>query len=550
MKYSLIWIACVPAFVWANNTNNTSLLSLQNEFNRFQQETKYQNEQLQQTQQQRWIEQHQYQAKPSVSSQTDLSQVCLPYNTIQFKGFTLIDPIPFAPKANECLNEARLNQLSQDITAAYLALGYVHNPFHFEVGSTGQLIMRVTEGKISQFSSNSQRLNFSMLLPQRLGKPLNIKDLDQALDQANKMAGSKVSVDVLPAKNGKIELAFLNEEKARITGHLGLDNTASKRTGRWQVKGGLNIDSPLGLSDSLYLNASHTLKSYRQNVNRSFSFFHTIPYGYWTFSTFGSYSAFKSTIPLRYFSIDQRGYTWQAAIRSDYTFRRNSNAVSTLYTQLERIKSKSYLLDSLITLQSPTLTTAQIGINHLQLFPNGSLIADISYERGLKWWNAMRNQGRDQPQGQFNRWRTEWQLTYFYRINAQLFRQSSRLVGQYSRHYLPAIKQADLMGRYAVRGFNDFAISAEKSVVLQNNIAWLYPYKQGQIEPYIGIDIGIQKTTAKQAKSQKALAYVLGVKMIQPHWQIQVEWGTGRLFLPNHPIIQERSVTAHLNLTF
>ncbi|VEH65918.1 Hemolysin transporter protein shlB precursor [Rodentibacter pneumotropicus] len=131
---------------------------------------------------------------------------------MKFVGFHLIDPLPFAPKKNECLNEERLNRLSQDLTSAYLALGYVYNPFQFEDDGSGKLTMRVTEGKVSLLSSNSERLNFTMLFPNILGKPLNIKDLDQALDQANKMPGSKVSVDVLPTKNGEIELSFVNEE--------------------------------------------------------------------------------------------------------------------------------------------------------------------------------------------------------------------------------------------------------------------------------------------------------------------------------------------------
>ncbi|OOF48680.1 hemin-binding protein [Rodentibacter genomosp. 1] len=545
MKHLPILIACLPMFTWANEQP----ISIQNEFNRFQQQTKKQNEQFQQVQQRRWFEQHQYQVEQQENAQADLSQVCLPYSEIQFVGFHLIDPLPFAPKKNECLNEDRLNQLSQALTEAYLALGYIYNPFQFEDDHSGKLTMRVTEGRISQLSSNSHRLNFSMLLPNSLGKPLNIKDLDQALDQANKMPGSKVSVDVLPAKNGEIELAFVNEEKSRLTGYLGLDNFASKRSGRWQAKGGLNIDSPLGLSDSLYLNVSHSLKSYRHNFNRSLSFFHTIPYGYWTLSSFGSFSAFKSNVPLQHHSVEQKGHTWQAALRGDYTFRRDSNSISNLYAQLERIKSKSYFQDSLILLQSPTLTTVQIGVNHLQLFSYGSLITDFSYERGLRRWNATLNQGQDQPEGQFNRWRAELQFNAFYPIKSQTFHQSSRLIGQYSRNYLPAIKQEELLGRYAVRGINDFSQSAEKNIVLRNNFGWLYQYKQWQIEPYLGVDIGMQKATSPDADSQKAFGYAVGLKTTHPAWYMQLEWATGRLFQRNQ-IVQERSINANWYVMF
>ncbi|KMK52515.1 hemin-binding protein [[Actinobacillus] muris] len=547
MKHLPTLFACLPLLAVANQ--QPAPTPVQNEFNRFQQQTKAQNEQRQQTQQQRWVAQHQYQQADVAQTAQDLSQVCLPYSEIHFVGFHLIDPAPLAPKAGECLNEVRLNRLSQDITAAYLALGYVYNPFQFEDDQSGKLIMRVTEGRISRFSGESKRLNFATLLPNQLGKPLNIRDLDQALDQANKMLGSKVTVDVLPAKNGEIELAFVNEEKSRITGFIGLDNYASKRTGRWQAKGGVNIDSPLGLSDTLYLNAAHTLKSYRHNFNRSISLFHTIPYGYWTFSTFGSFSAFKSTVPLQHNTVQQKGHTWQAALRTDYTFRRDANSISSIYGQLERIKSKSYFQDSIIGFQSPALTTVQVGLNHLQLFPNGSLITDLNYERGLKWWNATPNQGRDQPEGQFNRWRAELQFNRFYQLKSQIFRQSHRLIGQYSQNYLPAIKQADLLGRYAVRGFNDISQSAERSIVLQNQFGWLYQRHQWQIEPYVALDVGLQKTTAIGANSQQALGYALGIKTVHPRWQLQLEWATGRLY-QRQGVEQERSINANASFTF
>ncbi|OOF66718.1 ShlB/FhaC/HecB family hemolysin secretion/activation protein [Rodentibacter caecimuris] len=538
MKYFVPLAFCCPLLVLANNSAPTT------EFNRFQQQTKIQNEQLKQVQQQHWVEQHQYQTKQNNEAVSDLSQVCLPYEGIQFVGFNLIDPKPFAPTPHECLNETRLNKLSQDITAAYLALGYVYNPFQFEDDHSGKLIMRVTEGQVSEVSSNSKRLNFSTLLPNIIGKPLNIKDLDQALDQANKMPGSKVTVDVFPSKNGAIKLAFSNEEKSRINGFLSVDNYASQRSGRWQTKAGIQVDSPLGLSDTLYLNVAHTLKSYRRNFNRSVSLFHTIPYGYWTFSSFASLSSFKSDIPLQQITAQQKGKTWQIALRTDYTFQRNSNSISALYVQLERTKSKGYFQDSLILLQSPTLTTIQTGVNHLQLFPNGSLIADLSYERGLKRWKAISNQGPDQPEGLFNLWRSELQLHYYYPVKSQHIHQSVRLSGQYSKNYLPAIKQTELLGRYSVRGFNDLSLLAEKNIIMQNNIGWLYQRNQWQVEPYLGIDVGVQKTTALDARSQKAFGYAIGIKTVHPRWQMQLEWATGRLF-QTEGIQQERSVNAN-----
>lgn len=56
-----------------------------------------------------------------------------------------------------------------------------------------------------------------------------------------------------------------------------------------------NVDNPLGLSDTLFLSLSHTLKSVNTNFNRSAAFtFHSIPYGYWTLNSYGTLSKFNT----------------------------------------------------------------------------------------------------------------------------------------------------------------------------------------------------------------------------------------------------------------
>ncbi|MFK5155475.1 POTRA domain-containing protein [Glaesserella parasuis] len=78
--------------------------------------------------------------------------------------------------------------------------GYIHNPFQFEDDGSKTLILRVTEGKVAKLTGGSSQVNLAMLFPNIVGQPLNIKELDQGLDQANRLSSNQVSVDVLPAK--------------------------------------------------------------------------------------------------------------------------------------------------------------------------------------------------------------------------------------------------------------------------------------------------------------------------------------------------------------
>lgn len=520
------------------------------EFNQFQQQNKQTLEQIQQFHQQRWLSQHQYQNLDNHIEKQDYSNICLPFQSIRFSGFTLIDPTPFAPQKGECLNEKRLNQLSQDITQAYLALGYIHNPFQFQNNHSGDLIMRVDEGRITEITSDSPSLNFTMLYPHWQNKPPNVKDLDQALDQANKMIGSQVSVDVFPQKDGAISLHFTNQQKAKITTFIGINNNVSKRYGRWQTNLGVNIDNPFGLSDTLYLNTSHTLKSVHRDFNRSASLYYSLPYGYWTFNAFASLSQFNSQIPLQHIVAEQKGRTFQAGMNANYTFHRGENHISNLTAQLSHSNSHTYFQQSLIRIQSPIITKAKLAISHLQLLECGSLSADLSYERGLTRFTTVNNQSTELPQGRFNKWNLDLYLNHYPQLFGEVWHISHRLLGQYSQEPLPSIEQADFLGRYAIRGFNNIAYSAEKSLVFRNNIGRIFTLNQWQLEPYLLFDLGMQKSTSPNAVSQRALAYGTGINISRSSFFFNLEWATGRLFSRAEPIQQERSIKINMTWSF
>lgn len=520
------------------------------DFNQFQQQNKQALEQIKQFQQQRWLSQHQYQHSDNYIEKQTYSEICLPFQSIRFSGFTLIDPAPFTPQKGTCLNEKVLNQLSQDITKAYLALGYIHNPFQFQNDYSGDLIMKVDEGRIKKITSDNPNLNFTMLYPHWQNKPLNVKDLDQALDQANKMMGSNVTVDVFPQKDGAITLHFTNKQKTKTTTFIGINNNVSKRYGYWQTNLGVNIDNPLGLSDTLYLNVSYTLKSVHRDFNRSTSLYYSLPYGYWTFNAFGSLSQFNSQIPLQYIVAEQKGRIFQTGMSINYTFNRGENHISNLIAQLSHSNSHTYFQQSLINIQSPTITKARFAINHLQLLKRGSLSTELSYERGLTWFNALKNQDKEFPQGQFNKWNLDIFLNHYPQPFGEIWHTSHRLVGQYSQEYLPSIEQADFLGRYAVRGFNKIAYSAEKSLVFRNNIGKIFTVNQWQFDPYLLFDLGIQKTAIQNKISQRALAYGTGINISKTALSFNLEWATGRLFSKTESIQQERNIKTNITWSF
>lgn len=519
------------------------------EINRFYQESRQQKESGRLEQQRLQLSQRRYQAVSDIAENVSENTACLPYSELYFRGVNAIDHRPFVLKES-CINEVKLNQISREITRAYLNKGIIHTPFHFDT-SGNRLVMVVNEGRIARMETNSKRVNLDTLLPNKRGSVVKIQDLDQALDNANMMKGSRVTLDVLPEKNGDVTLKWVNQEERRIKGEVELNNFASKSYQRWQNRIVLSVDSPLGLSDVLNLNITHTLKGFSQ-FSRSLSLAHSIPYGYWRFNLQGSLAQFKQQITLPNNQIEQQGRTIQAGGGVDYVAMRGKNFVTTLSGKVEHINSKNRFAESVLRVQSPRLSAYQIGINHLQLFPNGAVNGSIFYKQGTSWFNALSNQGSDQPEGDYAKWQAEVYFQHYHHIGEQVFRQHHRLSAHYSQNYLPAIEQADLTGRNAVRGIRDNTFSAEQNIVLRNQLDWLTSWQALDISPYVGWDIGFARTSDSQSPHQQARGYVIGLNVSSPqNWNALVEWASGRLKgTRGTPSLKDNGLDASIQLVF
>lgn len=115
---------------------------------------------------------------------------------------------------------------------------------------------------------------------------------------------------------------------------------------------------------------------------------------------------------------------------------------------------------------------------------------------------------------------------------------------------MPSIKQEDLTGRNRVRGLNDLSLSAEKNIVLHNDIAWVRATEFGTFSPYVGIDFGVQKSIQTNVQREQAFAYAVGLNWEQKIFQANLEWATGRLFSKTDGVKQERWLLGNISYQF
>lgn len=470
---------------------------------------------------------------------------CLDYTGIELSGITLIDSKKIEAKLPKCINQNNINQLNRDIVAEYIAQGYPHTQIKFETTPERILKLAVIEGKIREITGGSRTVNVDTLFPNHQGKPLNIQYLDQGIEQANHVAGNNVSIDVYPHDDGTASIQLNNNAEKHWGGSVTIDNKGSKPN-TTTLRGSLNIGSPLGLSDSLYLNGYTNLNNHDSHYSRGGSLFYQVPYGAWTFSTYAAASQSQSILTPSVTRYAYRSQSKAAGIKADRVFSRSQKHITSAYAGIDYVKQTAKFADSKLELQSPEIYSAQVGLSHIAILPNGIWLNNIGVEQGFA-----KNSEHTPFDKRYTSVSLQSNLIQNRPLGKWIVRNHHQIDAQYSPHDLFATKEMDIVGYQNVRGFRSTSLSANSAVLLSNTVYFRRNTPHGiYIEPYLGADIGVAKNNNEG--SQRAIGVVAGLNLGKADkWQLSADYGKGFARMPNqsNSEIQDH-VTISLRIPF
>ena len=183
------------------------------------------------------------------------------------------------PYLGRCLGVADIERLLADITRAYIERGYATARAYLPGGqdlSTGTLQILVVEGEVSELrleDGGEKSVNLKGAFPGIVGHPLNLRDLEQGLDQLNRLSSNNARLDLAPGEEpGETVVVITNEPTHRW--HLGLsfDNYGVRSTGRYQLGATVSYDNLLGPQRVLQLHPSSigTVRRARAKLERRF----------------------------------------------------------------------------------------------------------------------------------------------------------------------------------------------------------------------------------------------------------------------------------------
>jgi hemolysin activation/secretion protein len=414
-----------------------------------------------------------------------------------------------APFEGRCLGLAEINAVLKAITFAYVDRGYITSRAYLveQDLSDGTLQVAVIEGKLQSIVLNDASEGESSAFPGMLGKPLNLRDIEQGLEVIGRLPSVDATMTILPGiQPGDSVLSVERLAGRPWQASVVFDNLGEEATGHLQTGFTLGYDDLLGLNDRLSLNYRSSMAdggeifSSNRPGGNGWSARYEIPYGYWMFAAAASSDGYRSSIDGTQGPIETSGESVKFDLSAARVLHRDQLSRTTLTATITRKSNESFILDTLLETQSRNLTIANLELIHARRLWGGQAFIAAGYSRGLDIWDAFDDDTAPDgsPRGRFAK--VDLRLGYArnWSLGALQLAYDGQAAMQWSPEPLFSSEQMSLGGDASVRGVDSAVLYGNRAALLRNEWSVTLPELQlggarpvaARFKPYLAFDIG------------------------------------------------------------
>ncbi|MCD1127727.1 ShlB/FhaC/HecB family hemolysin secretion/activation protein [Jinshanibacter sp. LJY008] len=399
------------------------------------------------------------------------------------------------PYINQCIGISQISKLVEDISEWYISRGYITSrAFLTEQDlSSGELNIRVLEGKLEKVLLEGESTTaLRMAFPGLEGNIFNLRDIEQGMEQINRVRTVPVQIEILPGSEQGLSVVNLSATpEFPLSFTLGFDNSGQKSTGTGQMNSSVTGNNLLGIADKWFVNGAKSSDLSNSHDAQSLQASLSVPYGYALFDYSYSWSDYLS-------SIDNRGYYWRSRgdtqthrLNSSWTLYRDGDIKTGLSLGITHRISRNYLNDVLLQSSSRKLSSVTVGINHGQKLWGGFATLNPAYSQGVPWLGAEDDDGKPSgaPKAEFSKWSLSG--SYYFPLSERVTWLSS-VYGQWTPDRLYGSERLTIGGESSVRGFKEQYLAGDSGGYLRNELnTYLFTMPvMGQVSLVTAVDGG------------------------------------------------------------
>ena len=433
---------------------------------------------------------------------------CFPIHTVTLTG-DAAGRFQFALKkalketgfqSGQCLGAQGVNRIMVAAQNAVIGRGYTTTRILAAPQdlNSGTLELTVLPGKVRSVRTDTSHNDqtraariaaFQNEIPLKGGDILNLRRIEQGLENLKRVPTAEADIQIVPA-DAPDESDIVVAWRQRLLPYrlsLGVDDSGSKTTGKYQGSLTFSADNPFGLSDLFYLSYgrhlghtdAHTDSEGKKTAGgtQSYAFHYSVPAGNWLWSWNHNYYRYHQAVAGINEVYDYNGKSRGSDIGFTRLLYRDARRKSHIGFKLWQKENQSFIDDAEVEVQRRKTAGWQLSLKHKEYIGRSTLDIGLAYKRGTGMADAIAapEEVFDEGTSRMKVITADISYNHPFQIGRQHFVYDTALHAQWNKTPLTPLDKIAIGGRYTVRGFDgESSLSAERGWYWRNEVAWSF----------------------------------------------------------------------------
>jgi hemolysin activation/secretion protein len=429
------------------------------------------------------------------------------------------------PATNRCLGSNGINLVMARVQNALVARGYITTRVLAEAQDLrdGILTLTIIPGRIRSIRFTPQsdsRANAWNALPAGPGDLLNLRDIEQGLENFKRVPTAEADIQIIPGDEpGESDLLITWKQALPLRLTLSANDGGSKSTGKYLGSVTVSGDHLLTLNDLFYASFNRDIANGHgsdsgQRGTKGHTLHYSLPWDYWLFAVTASENNYHQSVAGASQTYLYSGSSENYEAKLTRILHRNGSGKTSASLRGYLTKSANFIDDTEVEVQRRRMAGWELGVQHRAFISDATLDLGLAYRQGTGAFNALAAPEEDFDEGTARpRLITaDASLNLPFKLAGQQFRYAASWRAQWNRTPLVPQDRFSIGGRYTVRGFDgESVLMAERGWLIRNDLGWSLG-QSGQ-ELYLGLDHGeVGGQSADLLVGKRLTGAVLGLR--------------------------------------
>lgn len=440
--------------------------------------------------------------------------------------------------AGHCLGVGEVTEILALVTKDYIEQGYITTRAYLPSQDLrqGTLLIDVVEGRIEQFrieDGGKHSVPQSGAFPGLEGQVLNLRDLEQGIDQINRLQSNNAKLAVEPGTvPGGSTVVVRNEAGRPVHLFLSADNQGQEGTGTRQGSATITLDNLAGLGELVsYTHRESLPLDQHDHHTLSQGLDVSLPHGWDTFSASYIRSTYNNVLTLPSGTQEPANGTNEIGTLAwnRVAYRDEANRLS-VGASLTAKDARNFFAGQFLSVSSRRLALLDLKTSWSRVLQgDGLLQVGLDYTRGLADLGALHDSPLlpdDQPHAQFSKLGLDALLRLPFEAAGRRWSWEPQLTMQKADDTLYGSEKLLIGSLYSVRGFYNNSLSGDDGWYLRNSLSTSQPFTvAGQVFSarfYAAIDAGWVRNYNPDLAGGQLTGAAVGVQALWRTWSLEV----------------------------